>query len=165
MTRVAPQMTVVLRERRPLQRGARAQTCARDAATLQPLVACASPRRHRRPAELCLAPLDAPLIMDCRAPRAGARGHGPRTRHPRLAALNACRRCRADRVPSLLEHSRRGLARPPKHPARPLVHHLSRSERPARLDAPDVSPRAGIRDRARLHLGFAAGRRVSERLT
>lgn len=69
------------------------------------------------------------------------------------------------RLPSLLEHRRRVLAIPTKKTALPLVHHLSMTERHAILDAPDVCTRSGIRDRAMLHLCFAAGLRVAELLT
>jgi len=65
-------------------------------------------------------------------------------------------------VPSLLEHSRRVLAIPTKKTDLPLVNHLSMAEMQALLDAPDVGTRAGLRDRAMLHLCFAGGLRVSE---
>jgi len=44
----------------------------------------------------------------------------------------------------------------------PLIRYLSVAEMQAILNAPDLRTRAGIRDRAMLHLGFAAGLRVSE---
>jgi site-specific recombinase XerD len=43
-----------------------------------------------------------------------------------------------------------------------LVGYLTRDELQALLDAPDLSTVPGIRDRAMLHLAFAAGMRVSE---
>ncbi|CAK11568.1 tyrosine-type recombinase/integrase [Rhizobium johnstonii] len=43
-----------------------------------------------------------------------------------------------------------------------LVSHLSRDEMQALLDAPNPRQVSGIRDRAMLHLAFAAGLRVSE---
>ena len=43
-----------------------------------------------------------------------------------------------------------------------LVSYLTRDELQALLDAPDTSTVSGIRDRAMLHLTFAAGLRVSE---
>ncbi|MEY9138755.1 hypothetical protein ABIE79_010285 [Bradyrhizobium diazoefficiens] len=43
-----------------------------------------------------------------------------------------------------------------------LVSYLTRDELQALLDAPDASTVSGIRDRAMLHLAFAAGMRVSE---
>jgi len=42
------------------------------------------------------------------------------------------------------------------------VHYLNRDEVQALLDAPDPTTRDGIRDRAMLHVAFAAGLRVSE---
>ena len=44
----------------------------------------------------------------------------------------------------------------------PLIRYLSIAEMEAILNAPDLRTRSGIRDRAMLHLGFAAGLRVSE---
>jgi integrase/recombinase XerD len=69
------------------------------------------------------------------------------------------------RVPALLEQSRRVLAIPTKKTPVPLVMPLSMPEMQALLEAPDVRTRTGIRDRAMLHLGFAAGLRVSEILS
>jgi site-specific recombinase XerD len=43
-----------------------------------------------------------------------------------------------------------------------LVGYLTRDELQALLDAPDVRTASGIRDRAMIHLAFAAGLRVSE---
>ena len=51
---------------------------------------------------------------------------------------------------------------PTKKTALPLVTHLSRPAMHAMLEAPDVHTRPGLRDRARRHLWFAAGLRVSE---
>ena len=65
------------------------------------------------------------------------------------------------RVPALLEHSRRILAIPAKKTV-PLVHYLSSEEMQSLLNVPDLQRRDGIRDRAMLHLCFAAGLRVSE---
>jgi integrase/recombinase XerD len=103
--------------------------------------------------------------MDVLAHLEGERGNGPRTRNTRLAAIKSFMRLLEYRVPSLLEHSRRVLAIPTKKTDLPLVNHRSRSEMQALLDAPDVGTRTGIRDRAMLHLCFAAGLRVSELLT
>lgn len=165
MTLVAPHITVFLRERLPLQRGASAHTCESYAYTFQLLFAFASQRLHLRPSELCLEHLDAPLIMDFLAHLEGERGNRPRTRNTRLAAIKSFMRFVEYRVPSLLEHSRRVLAIPTKKTDLPLVNHLSMAEMQALLDAPDVGTRAGLRDRAMLHLCFAAGLRVSELLT
>jgi integrase/recombinase XerD len=66
------------------------------------------------------------------------------------------------RVPSVLEQSLRILAIPSKRADIPLIRYLSMAEMQAILNAPDVRTRAGIRDRAMLHVGFVAGLRVSE---
>jgi site-specific recombinase XerD len=68
----------------------------------------------------------------------------------------------AYRVPALLEHSRRILAIPAKKTAIRLVHSLTVEEMHSLLNVPDLHRRDGIRDRAMLHLCFAAGLRVSE---
>ena len=43
-----------------------------------------------------------------------------------------------------------------------LIGYLTRDEMQALLDAPDPRTKFGVRDRAMLHLAFAAGLRVSE---
>ena len=58
--------------------------------------------------------------------------------------------------------SRRIHAIPVKKTDQVLVSYLTREELQALLDAPDTSIVSGIRDRAMLHLTFAAGKRVSE---
>lgn len=66
------------------------------------------------------------------------------------------------RVPALLDHARQILAIPAKKFDTRLVRHLTVPEMQAVLDAPTPTTRAGLRDRAMLHLAFAAGLRVSE---
>ena len=44
----------------------------------------------------------------------------------------------------------------------PLVDYLNRKEMQALLDAPNPNTREGVRDRAMLHVVYAAGLRVSE---
>src|SRR5262249_16364406 len=103
--------------------------------------------------------------MDFLAHLETQRGNGPSTRNTRLAAIKSFMRFVEYRVPSILEHSRRVLAIPKKKTDQPLVHSLSMAEMQALLDAPDVHTRSGLRDRAMMHLCFAAGLRVSELLT
>jgi site-specific recombinase XerD len=109
--------------------------------------------------------IDAPLVMEFLAQCEAVRGNSASTRNTRLAAIKSCMRFVEYRVPALLEQSRRVLAIPTKKTPVPLVMHLSMPEMPALLDAPDVRTRLGIRDRAMIHLGFAAGLRVSELLS
>ena len=58
-----------------------------------------------------------------------------------------------------------GLGHPGQEDDQPLIHHLSVTEMQAILNVPDLRTRSGIRDRAMLHVCFAAGLRVSELLT
>jgi integrase/recombinase XerD len=165
MTPIAPHLTAFLRERLPLHRGASAHTCESYAYTFQLLLTYASQRLHRPPATLCLEHLDASLVMEFLAHLEAERGNSPSTRNTRLAALKSFWRFLEYRVPSLLEHSRRGLAIPTKKTDVPLVTPLSMTEMQAILQTPDVQTRHGIRDRAMLHLCFATGLRVSELVT
>ena len=66
------------------------------------------------------------------------------------------------RLPSALEQIQRILAIPMKRTDTRLVRHLSMQEIQALLGAPKPVDSAGIRDRAMLHLCFAAGLCVSE---
>lgn len=165
MTPIASHITVFLRERLPLQRGASHHTCESYAYTFQLLFAFASQKLRLAPSDLCLEQLDAQLVMDFLAHLETERGNGPSTRNTRLAAIKSFMRFIEYRVPSILEQSRRVLAIPTKKTDQPLVNHLSMAEMHAILDAPDVCTRYGIRDRAMLHLCFTAGLRVSELLT
>jgi integrase/recombinase XerD len=165
MTPIAPHITAFLRERLPLQRGASVHTCESYAYTFQLLFTYMSQRLNRQPSELCLEQLDAPIVMDFLAYLETERGNSPSTRNTRLAAITSFMRFVEYRVPAMLEQSRRVLAIPTKKTAVPLVKHLSMTEMQAILDAPDLQTRAGIRDRAMLHLCFAAGLRVAELLT
>ena len=69
------------------------------------------------------------------------------------------------RHPAALDQARQILAIPSKRHDQPLIRHLTMDEINAILDAPDITTRLGIRDRAMLHLCFAAALRVSELVT
>jgi integrase/recombinase XerD len=165
MTPIAPHITAFLRQRLPLERSASQHTCDSYAYTFQLLFIFASHRLHLTPSELCLEHLDAAMIMDFLAHLEAERGNSARTRNARLAAIKSFMKFVEYRVPSSLEQSRRILAIPTKKTDLPLVHYLSMTEIQTILDAPDVSTRYGLRDRAMMHLCFAAGLRVSELLT
>ena len=152
-------------ERLPQERGASAHTCDSYAYTFQLLFTFASQRLHLTPSALGLEQLDAALVMDFLAHLEAERGNSARTRNARLAAIKAFMKFVEYRVPSSLEQSRRILAIPTKKTDLPLVNHLSMAEMHAILDVPDVRTRQGLRDRAMIHLCFAAGLRVSELLT
>jgi site-specific recombinase XerD len=162
MTSIAPHITAFLRERLPLQRGASPHTCESYAYTFQLLFEFASNQHKVTPSKLYLEQIDAVLVMDFLAHIEATRDNGARTRNARLAAIKSFMRFVEHRVPSVLEQSLRILAIPSKKVDLPLIRYLSIAEMEAILNAPDLRTRSGIRDRAMLHLGFAAGLRVSE---
>jgi integrase/recombinase XerD len=162
MTPIAPHITAFLRERLPLQRGASVHTCESYAYTFQLLFEFASIRFKVTPSKLNLEQIDAPLVMDFLGHIESARGNSASTRNARLAAIKSFMRFVEHRVPSVLEQSLRVLAIPSKKTDVPLINYLSITEMQAILNVPDIRTRAGIRDRAMLHLCFVAGLRVSE---
>ena len=162
MTPIAPHMSAFLRERLPLQRGASECTCESDAYAFQLLFQFASKRLQVTPSALALEQIDAPLIMDFLYDLETKRHNSPRTRNAPLVAIKSFMRFSEYRVPSLLDHSRRILAIPAKKTDTRLLHSLSVEEMQSILNAPDLRRRDGVRDRAMLHLCFAAGLRVSE---
>jgi len=162
MTPIAPHMTTFLRERLPVQRGASVHTCDTYAYAFKLLFEFAGERLNVTPSGLFLEQLDAPLIMDFLDHLESKRGNSPSTRNARLAAIKSFMCFLECRVPSILEQSRQILAIPAKRTDIKLVNHLSITEMQAILNAPTLSSRSGIRDRAMLHLCFAAALRVSE---
>jgi len=161
MTPIAPHISAFLHERLPLQRGASDHTCDSYAYAFQLLFQCASERLQITPSALVLEQLDAPLIMEFLHYLETVRHNSPRTRNARLVAIKSFMRFLEYRVPALLEHSRRILAIPAKKTDSRLVHYLTIEEMQSLLNVPDLHRRDGIRDRAMLHLCFAAGLRVS----
>lgn len=162
MTPIAPHMTAFLRERLPVQRAASPHTCDAYAYAFQLLFEFASARLGRAPSDMSLEQLDAPLVLCFLDHLESDRSNTASTRNARLAAIKSFFRFVEHRVPSALDQCRRIFAIPSKRFDVKLVHHLTAEEMLAVLQAPDVQTRSGIRDRAMLHLGFAAGLRVSE---
>ena len=87
------------------------------------------------------------------------------TRNVRLAAIKSFFRYLAYRAPSCLDLAQQVHAMPMKRHDVISVPHVERDEIRALLDAPDTATAAGRRDRAMLHLAYAAGLRVSELIT
>jgi len=90
------------------------------------------------------------------------RGNGVATRNLRLAAIKTFMRYVEYQVPSALEQIGQIHAIPVKRHDQKLIRHLVMVEVRAILIAPDLTTRLGVRDRAMMHLCFAAGLRVSE---
>lgn len=162
MSDVAPHLAAFLRERLPLERAASIHTCQSYAYSFKLLCVFASVRLKTAPSKLQIEQLDAPLVLAFLEHLEAERGNTARTRNARLAAIKSFMRFLEYRVPDALEQVGRVLAIPSKRTDQRLVAYLSRDEMQAVLDAPDPTSRDGLRDRAMLHLAFAAGLRVSE---
>jgi len=165
MTALAPHLSTFLRERLPETRGASIHTCDSYAYAFKLLLEFASKRIRKTPSAIELEAIDAPLVLAFLKHLEEQRGCSASTRNARLAAIRSFMRYAELRVPSIIEQSRRVLAIPMKRTDTKLVRHLSQQEMEVVLRAPDVKQRDGIRDRAMLHLAFAAGLRVTELVT
>jgi len=162
MTTLAVQLSAFLREHLPRERKASPHTCEAYAYAFQLLVRFAAGRLDIRPSQIALEQLDVPLILAFLEHVEAERGCSARTRNARLAAVHSFFRFLEYRVPSCLEQARQVGAIPMKRTDQALVCYLGRDEIRALLDAPDPKSPSGLRDRAMLHLAFAAGLRVSE---
>jgi integrase/recombinase XerD len=162
MTPLAPHLTAFLRDRLPRERGASPHTCDAYAYAFQLLLGFAAQRLKRRPSALTLEQIDAPLVLSFLNDLESKRGNSARSRNARLAAIRSFARFVEYRAPSCMQQIRALLAIPMKKTDEKLVSYLTHHEVQAILDAPDPSSRDGVRDRAMLHVAFAAGLRVSE---
>lgn len=162
MTALAPHLSAFLRQHLPRERNASPHTCEAYAYSFQLLVCFAARRLSVKPCQLGVEQLDVPLILAFLEHIENERGNSARTRNARLAAINAFFRFLEYRLASSLDQSRRIHAIPMKKADEALIGYLTRGELQALLDAPDPSTAPGLRDRAMLHLAFAAGLRVSE---
>ena len=162
MTPIAPHVTAFFRDRLPRQRGASPHTCDSYSYAFRLLFEYACPRLEVTPSEVQLEQVEAALVLDFLDHLERVRGNSSRTRNARLAAVKSFFRFVEHRVPSVLEQSRRILAIPSKRIDTKLIRSLTVEEIHAVLGAPDPSTWSGIRDRAMVHLCFAAGLRVSE---
>ncbi len=162
MTLLAPHLTRFMLEYLPRERACSRHTCDTYAYAFQLLLCFAAERCRTSPSSLTLEQLDAPLVLAFLEHLETARGNSSTTRNARLAAVKSFARFIEYRVPSAIEQVRRILAIPQKKTDNALVDYLVLKELQALLDAPDPTTELGTRDRAMLHLGFAAGLRVSE---
>jgi integrase/recombinase XerD len=162
MTALAPHLSTFLREHLPKERRVSQHTCEAYAQSFQLLLSFASGRLKTQPSRIEIERLDTQLILAFLEHLEKKRGNSVRTRNARLAAINSFFRFLEYRVPSCLDQARRIHAIPMKKTDQVLVAYLARDELQALLDAPDTVTVSGLRDRAMLHLAFAAGTRVSE---
>ena len=162
MTALAPHLAAFLREHLPTERRASLHTCDTYAYCFQLLACFAARRLGIKPRQLEVEHLDARLVLAFLEHLERDRSNSARTRNARLAAINALFRFLEYRLASCLDQSRQIHAIPMKKTDEALVAYLTRDELQALLDAPDPRIMSGARDRAMLHLAFAAGLRVSE---
>jgi len=162
MTPLAPHLTAFLSERLPRERGASPHTCDAYAYAFQLLLTFAAKRLDTQPSALAVEQLDVPLVLAFLEDLESTRGNSARTRNARLAAIRSFARFVEFRVPGCIQQVRGLLAIPMKRTVEKLVSYLTSDEMQAVLDAPDPRSRNGVRDRAMLHIAFAAGLRVSE---
>lgn len=162
MTKLAPHLTAFLREYLPGDRSCSVHTCEAYAYSFQLLLCFAAERQNTSPSALTLEQLNASLILEFLKHIETTRSNSARTRNARLAAIKAFAHFIEYRVPTAIEQVRCIQAIPFKKTDEALVDYLNHQELQALLDAPDPSTRAGTRDRAMLHVCFAAGLRVSE---
>jgi site-specific recombinase XerD len=164
MTPLAPHLAAFLRERLPLERAVSPHTLDSYSYAFQLLLEFAGRRLKQTPCELQLEQIDVALVLAFLEHLETGRSNSACTRNARLVAIRSFFHYVEHRVPSALDQVRRILAIPAKNTDAKLVHHLAPDEMQAILDAPDPTTRDGLRDRAMLHLAFAAGLRASELL-
>lgn len=162
MTALAPHLSSFLREYLPRDRGVSLHTCEAYATSFQLLASFSAERLKIKPSKLEVEHLDVPQILAFLEHLEGQRGNSARTRNARLAAIHAFFRYLEYRQVSCLDQSRQIHAIPMKKTDQALIDYLTREELQTLLNAPDPHTVSGVRDRAMLHLIYAAGLRVSE---
>ena len=164
MTALAPSLASFLREHLPRERNASPHTVATYAHAFGLLLRYAAERLDRRPTDLTIEDLDPDLILGFLTHVEQERGNTARSRNARFAAIRSFFRYLEYKVPACLEQALRVRALPMKKTDKALIDYLTRDEMNALLAAPDCTTVIGLRDRAMLHLTYAAGLRSSELL-
>jgi site-specific recombinase XerD len=162
MTPLAPLVTAFFRQHLAVDKGLSKHTLASYSYTFTFLWGFVSGRLGRSPSQLALEDLDAPRVRDFLDHRERDGKNTARTRNRRLTAIRSFMTYVEHEVPSALDQVRRIRAIANKRTEDRLINHLTKEEMKRMIDAPDPSTRLGRRDQAMLHLGFAAGLRVSE---
>jgi integrase/recombinase XerD len=130
--------------------------------TFKLLLAFLERKRGLKPDHLCTQSIDADSVLAFLDDLERTRHNSARSRNARLAAIRSFFRFATASDPLLLPIAQRILAIPGKRFERRVVGYLQPSQIRALLDAPDLSTRAGLRDRVLLTLMYNTGARVSE---
>ena len=144
------------------QRDASPATVASYRDTFRLLLGYARDRIRKKPTELVLADIDAPLVLAFLAHLERDRGNSPRTRNARFAAIRSFLQFAALKCPASLPSIQRVLAIPMKRFDRRVLGFLTHQEVTAIIDAPDCATWTGRRDHAMLATFYNTGTRVSE---
>ncbi|MER9877371.1 tyrosine-type recombinase/integrase [Mesorhizobium sp. M0195] len=164
MTPLAPDLSAFLQNHLPHERGASPHTIASYAHAFTLLLRFAATRLKRQPSALMIEDLDVGLVRAFLEHVEEGRDNTARSRNARLSAIKAFFRFVEHRQPACLEQAMMIRALPVKRTDTRLIDYLTREEIRALLAAPDIRTRGGLRDRAMLHLAYAAGLRASELL-
>ena len=164
MTPLAPDLSAFLQNHLPNERGASPHTIASYAHAFTLLLRFAAARLRRQPSELAIEDLDVGLVRAFLEDVEEKRANTARSRNARLAAIKAFFRFVEHRRPACLEQAMMIRALPVKRTDTRLIDYLTREEIRSLLAAPDTRTLGGLRDRAMLHLAYAAGLRASELL-
>jgi integrase/recombinase XerD len=144
------------------QRQASRHTVAAYRDTFSLLLKFAQERLKKVPSTLILDHLDAPFIGAFLDHIEKDRGNSARSRNARLAAIHSFFQYAALHAPQHSALIERVLAIPSKRYDRAEIEFLTSTEIEALLAAPDISTRAGRRDRTLLLVAVQTGLRVSE---
>ncbi len=162
MTDLVPHLQSFLFEHLSRDQRASRHTVASYAQGFLLLNRFAAEKLDTEPCLLKVEHLNVELILEFLDSLETVRKNSIRTRNLRLVAIKAFFRYLQYRVASCLDTARQVHAIPSKRFDQPLIEYLTKGEIEALLEAPDSSAAAGLRDRAMLHLTYAAGLRVSE---
>ena len=165
MTDLAPHLSAFLQQHLPHVRRCSRHTVQSYTECFRLLVLYATARLKIRPCKLKIEHLTVALLLAFLEALEQQRHNSVGTRNVRLAAIKSFFRFLEYRVPSCLDLAMQVRAIPLKVADQPLIDWLDRTEMQALLDAPDPATITGLRDRAMLHLCYAAGLRVSELTT
>ncbi|WP_095090426.1 tyrosine-type recombinase/integrase [Mesorhizobium sophorae] len=152
------------RNRLTKQRNASPSTIASYRDALRMLVLFAAERTGRKPYALAVEDFDRDLILAFLDELEEKRKNTIQTRNARLTAIRSFFHHVAANDPASLGIAQRILAIPVKRSHIEVMHHLSRREVDALIDAPDQQTPRGRRDRALLLFLARTGARVSEAL-
>jgi len=161
VTALAPTLQAFFIDRLVGQRAASPNTIAAYRTSLLLLVRFASEQTGKKPHQLDIGDLDAPLVAFLEHLESD-RHNSPRTRNNRLAAIHSLFAYAALRHPEHAASIQRVLSIPTKRHQRNLVSYLTDAEVDALLAACSPNTWTGRRDHAMLALDVQTGLRISE---